>query len=717
MTLEELLNAEITAGTLNETRMGDVPVAMTVITREDIAVSPARNIADLIETYVPGATFVSHQSNRIGIRGIIIDRSYKLLLLVNGRNLNNKTNQGAVLELQNWDLGDIDRIEVIRGPGSVTYGPGAIAGVINIITKRKADSPGGTVGLDYLPAYRSRGMHVDYGFNAGQAGIYAYLSRRETDGVAHSKYFSVDANTGASGYRLESSGISHYYEDMLGPQMKAFVDVRFPREWRLWLRYTNSGMPDTIDGQPEGSYAGTYLPKRFEADKGFEAFVENKREINDRFSFENRVGFTTQQELQIMQSVSTESYNIGIYNYLPDPGNVHFGLAENALSWEGIARFKRSEKSSGALGAGYSREWVSSPYLFDITLKDDSIAGGFTSRKAADGRYLQDVVGDGFTTWMGSLFGEWEFRPDPRSEIRVSGRADKNKYAPMFFSPRLAWLSRLDDRRTLRFSLQRSVRMNTLLESYCTDYQGLENKPETLEAFEAIYGFQPRKDLLIEVPFYRYNLNAIGWNAAIAKTVPLGQLRFFGFEPGITYQGDKVKAGISHSFVRQLSWSKDAVTQGISYADVSFTAGGLTFNGEGNNINNFPEQSTKLHATVKDLFNGITAHADMQIFWNYQGKRDGVEVYRQGNAGDAAMEALAATLHDKDFGGRNMKLNLSLSKSFKGPKNEYSVTLYGMNLLGMKRYIYDAARPFRYPFDFSWIKEPVAFGMRIESKF
>ena len=102
---------------------------------EMIKFTPARNIYDLIEVYVPGAIWMIHEEGpHMGIRGIIVNRNYKYLLLLNGRNLNNKGHFGAKSELEAWDLNDIERIEIIRGPGSVTYGPGAVGGVINIIT-------------------------------------------------------------------------------------------------------------------------------------------------------------------------------------------------------------------------------------------------------------------------------------------------------------------------------------------------------------------------------------------------------------------------------------------------------------------------------------------------------------------------------------------------------------------------------------------------------
>jgi len=136
MSLDELLNAKISVpAALTKLASAEAPASITVITAEDIKYTPARNINDLIEVYVPGAIWMNFEDGpQFGVLGIIANRNFKYLLRVNGRTLNNKGHYGVKSELEQWDMGDIQRIEIIRGPGPVTYGPGAVAGVINIIT-------------------------------------------------------------------------------------------------------------------------------------------------------------------------------------------------------------------------------------------------------------------------------------------------------------------------------------------------------------------------------------------------------------------------------------------------------------------------------------------------------------------------------------------------------------------------------------------------------
>ena len=69
----------------------------------------------------------------------------KLLVLIDGRSLYSSAQSGVFWEVQNLMLEDIERIEIIRGPGATLWGAGAVNGVINIITKRANDTQGGLV--------------------------------------------------------------------------------------------------------------------------------------------------------------------------------------------------------------------------------------------------------------------------------------------------------------------------------------------------------------------------------------------------------------------------------------------------------------------------------------------------------------------------------------------------------------------------------------------
>ncbi len=113
------------------------PASITVITAQQLKYSGARTLSEALMLFVPGYFAVEDQDDLIsGFRGLAPDNNSKVLFLMNGNSLNTEFFWGppdALLNSPNMDY--IERVEVIRGPGSVTLGQGALLGVINIVTK------------------------------------------------------------------------------------------------------------------------------------------------------------------------------------------------------------------------------------------------------------------------------------------------------------------------------------------------------------------------------------------------------------------------------------------------------------------------------------------------------------------------------------------------------------------------------------------------------
>jgi iron complex outermembrane receptor protein len=140
--VEDLMNINVTSVSKKEQQMSQVAAAIFVITQEDIARSGGTNIPDLLRM-VPGLDVaqINGSTWAISARGFNQQFANKLLVLVDGRAVYTPLFAGV-----NWDtvdvpLEDIDRIEVIRGPGATVWGANAVNGVINIITKKAADTP------------------------------------------------------------------------------------------------------------------------------------------------------------------------------------------------------------------------------------------------------------------------------------------------------------------------------------------------------------------------------------------------------------------------------------------------------------------------------------------------------------------------------------------------------------------------------------------------
>jgi len=143
LSLEQLGNIEVSTASKSPKQVWDTPAAIYVITQEDIKRSGATTIPDALRL-APGVEVARIDSNKwsIGIRGFGSRLSRSVLVLIDGRNVYSTLLTGTYWEVQDTVMEDIDRIEVIRGPGGTIWGPNAVNGVINIITKSSKDTQG-----------------------------------------------------------------------------------------------------------------------------------------------------------------------------------------------------------------------------------------------------------------------------------------------------------------------------------------------------------------------------------------------------------------------------------------------------------------------------------------------------------------------------------------------------------------------------------------------
>ena len=146
LSLEELANIEVTTLTRTPEKAAQIPSAIYVITGDDIRRSGATTIAEALRL-APGVEVARIDSNKwsIGIRGFGSRLARSVLVLIDGRTVYTTLLAGTYWEVQDTVLEDIDRIEVIRGPGGTIWGPNAVNGVINIITKRVRETQGALV--------------------------------------------------------------------------------------------------------------------------------------------------------------------------------------------------------------------------------------------------------------------------------------------------------------------------------------------------------------------------------------------------------------------------------------------------------------------------------------------------------------------------------------------------------------------------------------------
>jgi iron complex outermembrane recepter protein len=183
--LEDLMNIKVTSVDKKDQKMSQAGAAVYVISQEDIRRSGMHSIPDLLRI-VPGVDVAQIDSHTwaISIRGFNYQYATKVLVLIDGRTVYSPLFSGVFWDMQDVPLEDIERIEVIRGPGGTVWGANAVNGVINIITKSSKQTQGELL-VAGTGTEQCADTLLEYGGTAGQAGTYRIFGRYFQNNGSH----------------------------------------------------------------------------------------------------------------------------------------------------------------------------------------------------------------------------------------------------------------------------------------------------------------------------------------------------------------------------------------------------------------------------------------------------------------------------------------------------------------------------------------------------
>jgi iron complex outermembrane receptor protein len=281
LSLEELMNETVTSVSKREQKLTEAAAAVFVLTSDDIRRSGATSIAEALRL-VPGVNVAAVNSSQwsISARGYNNIFANKLLVLVDGRPVYSPVFAGVYWDAMQPILDDVDRVEVIRGPGATVWGANAVNGVINVVTLSAKDTQGGLLygsGGDVLETNNG----VRYGGQLGERTYYRVY------GGAFSKddYRLPDGRKADDSWRGEHGGVrlDHYTKG--DAQLTWIADA--------------SGV-ETDDHNTNANHYSTLgrLTKRWSDRSGVEVQVsydQTERDEADRsFSRSDTVDFTAQ---------------------------------------------------------------------------------------------------------------------------------------------------------------------------------------------------------------------------------------------------------------------------------------------------------------------------------------------------------------------------------------------------------------------------------------
>ncbi len=294
LSLEDLMNIEVTSVSRHPEKLSDAPSAIQVITGDDIANSGALTLPEALRL-APNLNVAQVNASQwaISARGFDGVLANKLLVMIDGRTVYSPLYGGVFWDVQNVMLADVDRIEVVSGPGGTLWGANAVNGVINVVSKSAEDTQGVFASAEYGSGMRDS-AEIRYGGKLADDLYYRIYAERFDDNGA--------LNT-------NGSNVNDYWFMSQGGFRLDYI----PSGNDLTLQGdAYAGRPDPGGGTPVSADGGNVLGRWTStfsktADMRFQAYYDQTlRNFDNGFSerlvtwdadFQNRFGLCSWQEV------------------------------------------------------------------------------------------------------------------------------------------------------------------------------------------------------------------------------------------------------------------------------------------------------------------------------------------------------------------------------------------------------------------------------------
>jgi len=666
MSIEELMEVEIGPASLTPTSARTAPAAVTTISKDQILASGARSLFEVLDIYVPNLQWIRHhwEADHLGLRGIINDREDKYLLLVNGRVMNERTHYGAMSERDLVLLRDIHHIDVIRGPGSALYGPGAVSMVINIVTDNartfKGTEVSGRVGAGE-EFYATEFKHGEFSPQQ-DAGYFVYT------GIANYRGADQDAAPQVYAFDFPERAAYPWSPDDPGPDLpgegyqagKTFKGMSVNRDgeahrdlpplklhaevtkgnWDIWARYTRGGQqfaPDmgTIIHYPWGWGDWVDDPRNSSGYQQATGYVGYRKEIRENLSLNAVLGYDMFDFERVTQGSVTDAHREDeIYGKVLFNWNIH-------------------PRHKIAFGSEFSHEEF-----------------GLPSPGWPGGPAVSSLLGDPMPRWNSdrvSVLGEHQWIVTDRWTTFLGARIDDQTYCDPMFSPRAAIVHTPNEKDVWKLIWAHSVRANFAEELKAAALAGDKSgTPEKLDSLELRYErrHSARLDTAASA-FIHYNLELLTWSGS--DVAPVGTQREWGLEWEANYHTDRTRVGLSHGFTKLYDFDLEP---GMSTVNTSEPYG------YGDNLANWSNHITKITGQHK-LDDHWTLDGSLRVYWGFPGLESYNE-YMPGSMGPGSAPAIEPGW-EKGYRG-NYYLNLGLQYQ---PTKNLTFRVDGYNLLGI----------------------------------
>ena len=591
LSLEELMNIEVSStASLTETSGRHLPSAMTTIGKKEIEESGARSLDELLEIYVPNLQIALHiwEPQHLGLRGSLSDRDDKYLLLVNGRVMNERLHYGALSERDLPLLQEIHHIDVIRGPGSVLYGPGAL---FIIITENAETFQGLEVTNRFGVVDEFMGTETKYGkqFDDG-SGLFLYAGIAQQEGASpYDAEFTPGRSWTIQG--TEISGADPIYYPELPNYHSAYRDLdrlKFHAQYQkkdltFWTRYTRSGTnyyPFVASLDYDGDGAD---PPQGSGYQQLTFSLSDKVRFSDQFDFDGTASFD-------------------VMDYERQQGTTVYANRQDEFHLKGLFNWRPRETLSAAFGGEFSHDRFGLQSLSQSDVTPKSSAWG------------ADVNMPAWYTDTFSVLGEVQWQFAAKWSAFLGGRIDWHTFIkdPMI-SPRIALIHELTERDTLKLIVSDSVRASTAEDMKMAFDEGHKSDYEDMRNYEAHWNRQQTRNLWFGCSAFFNERHVVAWDQGNSLVTPLGDMGIYGVELEVLYKTDKTSLGFSHGYSQLSNFKLDDPA-----TDQFFTTEPY---GYGDDLAAWHDHITKFnvsHNVTKRLnFNGSVV-----VYWGCEGRKD-----------------------------------------------------------------------------------------------
>ena len=499
--LEELMEQKVSISTQSEQSIGKAPSVVSVITADDIRATGATNLADVLQS-VPG---IHVRYQQFAFRPLISFRGTndkQTLIMVDGAPISDLMWRAGIF-WKGLPTSMIDRVEIIRGPGSALFGTDASAGVINVITKVAGKIVGNEFGVrGGSDDTQSAWMQYGGEWNGFDVAMTADLFR--TDG--HDPFIRSDAQTRLDNDPIIASSASLAPADAEYGWKNADLRLSLARDnWRLQLDYsehddletgmTGAGALDPVTKGDDSRFnvALLYDDLQFSADWGVKAQLRYRH-----------IDYSSGDGFQEWPPGHIDPDTLGLY-----PGGVlsQWESAEHGVSGETSGLYRGIEGHALTIGAGF--RWQ------DIYRVEQRVNSGVDGNGALlpPGGPLVDISDSPYafapekdrTITYAYLQDVWTI--SDQLELTAGARFDHNSDYGDSFNPRVALVWNTTDTVTTKFLYGQAFRAPYFQELYAETSFSLPNPdldPERSETWELALSYMPRKDIRLGMNLYRY---------------------------------------------------------------------------------------------------------------------------------------------------------------------------------------------------------------------